>query len=244
MFVVLMAGAVWLAAAQKTITADTNKPNQTPSWERINHAAMKASKGDATAVGALADEVLAHHGIDQAMGALQSRIRTRLVAAEVDYQNGNSAGLTEDNVVAAVNHLAQRFNAPAYAYTTVDEVKTTRLQMLTLYPNLMGRGPAVTRDDSKPHFDKSMSPIEAFHTAATLVVQKVFNPDFQVTLEERQAASSSTKAASLSPPAQKPAEGQRTGEMLMLLGHAEGTTRTGDLLNECDQALDLLGIRR
>lgn len=241
----LSAGAVWLAVAQKSVGADGQK---SPGWERINSAATKASTGDPIAVGALADEVLADDGIDASMEPLHSTIKTRLVSAEIEYQKGNSKGLTEQNVVSAVNGLATHFNAPSYAFTNVDEVRHLRLKMVTLFPKLMGRGPAATRDDSKPHFDKRMSPIEAFHTAATLICQKVFNPEFQATPDEKQTALQKASTASATGTASLVGDSshrnnERTREMLNLI-HQERATNPIDLLNQADQSLDSLGLRR
>jgi hypothetical protein len=113
--------------------------------------------GDPVAAGALVDEVFANHGIDPAISAAAPSMKDRLVQAEVDFQNGKSRGVTEDKVAATVNQLADRFGAPAYAHTDVNDVKDLRVRMLTLYPSMIGRGPAATRDDSKPHFESEMS---------------------------------------------------------------------------------------
>lgn len=248
--ILLIAGAVWLTAAQRNVIA-----NNSPSWERVDSAAANATTGDTTAIGVLADEVLAHHNIDQSMGPVRSTIKNRLVLAEIEYHKGNSEGLTEDGIVRTVNGLAKRFNAPSYAFTDVEEVRKIRLKMLTLYPNLMGRGPASTRDDSKPHFDKQMSPIEAFHTTATLIAQKVFNPEFQITPEEKQAALQKSRKTSLVAGHLTPVTDNisvsstthntgRTEEMLNLIHQGSTSTSLAGMLDQANQSLDLLGIKR
>jgi hypothetical protein len=190
------------------------------------------------------DEVFADHGLDQHIAASAASIKDRIVAAELAYQDGKTAGIPPARLVATVNQLARQFNAPAYAYTDLAEVGRLRIRMLTLYPSLIGRGPAATRNDLQPHFEKNMAPIEAFHVVATLVHQKIFNPRFQMSAKERRAGRVSMIARTrvLGPPAA--ASQLRTQEMLAKIGSRAATMSFRDVLSQSEQALDTLGIPR
>lgn len=239
----LLAATAWLYSAQSTAAASTNKGTQEKSWERVNRAARDMKGGDPVAAGALVDAVFADHGIDPAVSVVAPSIKDRLVRSEVDFQNGKSKGITEDNVATTVNELADRMGAPGYAHTDGDEVKEVRLRMLTLFPSMIGRGPAAARNDSNPHFDKVMSPIEAFHVGATLITQKVFNPEFQLSSQELQAAAKKSKRGRFADAAGN-SDGKRTHEMLNVIHRGTESMSVTAMLNQCDQSLDLLGIGR
>lgn len=116
------------------------------------------------------------------------------------------------------------------------------MRMLTLYPSMIGRGPAATRDDSKPHFESEMSPVEAFHVTATMVHQKIFNPDFQLTQQEKQDKSLQD-ASSDFPHAKGNSHGERTGEMLDIVQRGASSMSITDMLDQCGKSLDLLGVK-
>jgi hypothetical protein len=238
---VLVSAGVWLATAQKSAAADTNRGKPLPSWERVNRAARENMRhGDPGAAGVLVDEVFADHGIDPAISAAAPSMKDRLVQAEVDFQNGKSKGVTEDKVAATVNQLADRFGAPAYAHTDVNEVKELRVRMLTLYPSMIGRGSAATRDDSKPHFESEMSPVEAFHVTATMATQKLFNPDFQLSQAERRDSSLQDRSGHL-PRAKGNSHGERSQKMLEIVHRGITSMSATEVLDQCGHSLDLLG---
>jgi hypothetical protein len=233
--------AAWLVSSQQAVSANGSDVHQPPTWERVNRAAHNLKSGDPIAAGALVDAVFADHGIDPAVSVFAPTTKDRLVRAEVDFQNGKTKGITEDKVAATVNQLADRFGAPAYAHTDVNEVKQLRVRMLTLYPSLIGRGSAATRDDSKPHFEATMSPIEAFHVTATMIHQKVFNPDFQLSKQERQDKSLQDNSGD-SPRAKRNSHGERTREMLGVVQQGAATMSVTDMFDQCSHSLDLLGV--
>lgn len=237
----LLAATAWLYSAQSTAAASTNKGNQEKSWDRVNRTAREMKGGDPVAAGALVDAVFADHGIDPAVSVVAPSIKDRLVRSEVDFQNGKSKGITEDKVAATVNQLADRMGAPGYSHTDVKEVKQLRVRMLTLYPGLIGRGSAATRDDSKPHFDSTMSPVEAFQVTATLIHQKVFNPDFQLADKEKQDKSLQDNSGD-SPRGKGNSHGERTREMLKVVQQGASAMSVTELFDQCGHSLDLLGV--
>lgn len=236
----LLLAVGWSSAGQGRVAA-SGKGDESPSWERVNLAARKMKAGDAMAAGALADAVFAHHRLDSEVSMLIPTMKDRLVQSEVDFQNGKHKGITEENVASAVNDLADRFGAPDYAHTDVQEVKRLRVRMLTLFPGLIGRGSAATRDDSKPHFDAVMSPIEAFHITATLIHQKVFNPEFQLSQREKTDESLQQHSGD-SVRARGNSQGERSREMLNLVHQRAASMSLTEVFNQCGHSLDLLGI--
>jgi hypothetical protein len=239
----IVASAIWASTTQNSASAKTSSEYQEPNWMRVDRAARNIKNGDEAAVRTLVNEVLADNGIDGGIIATVSPVPDRLTAAEIAYQKGKAAGVSEDNVANSVNQLARRFHAPPFAYTNIKEVRRLRLKMLTVYPGLIGRGSAAARDDSRPHFEHDMSPIEAFHVTATLIFQKMSNPEFQFSQEEIESAPKQDKATVLKL-TQKVANGERSQELLDSIRHTTQSINSRDILDQSEQTLDLLGIPR
>ncbi len=142
----------------------------------MDDAARNLRPGDETSVRTLVAAVFADNGINDRIAATSGSVPDRLVKAEMAFQTGKTPGITDDKIVTAVNQLAQRFQSPPYAYTNANEVRRLRIKMLAVYPHLIGRGATSKRDDSKPHFDKTMSPVEAFHITAILYIAENLQP--------------------------------------------------------------------
>ena len=245
----LLLGVARVAAAQDVSSAHEKTKPQEDNWNRVNRAARNVKAGDKTAIRTLVNEIFLTHGLEEHFSAGSASIKERLVTAEVDFHNGASDGIDAERVVDSINQLGQRLSLPAFATTDVAEVKKVRVRMLTLYPALIGRGPAAKRDDSRPHFEDKMSPIEAFHVAATLVQQKLFNPAFQLTTQEtRQISGQSNVTAKGRAEGraafQAAAKGERSRQIMAAIHTAATTISLREMLNQCEQSLDLLGIRR
>ena len=86
--------------------------------------------------------------------------------------------------------LAVKFNAPEYAKTSPSEVREVRGRLLPYLPDFIGRG-RVENGKTKPKKPHStideMSPVEAAYVTMTVLHQKIYNPDFQLTQDERRA---------------------------------------------------------
>jgi hypothetical protein len=237
-------GTIWFAAAQTTKNTASANVRQRTTWERVDDAARNLNGADQTRIRGLVNEVFADNGIDERIVATAGSVPDRLVAAEASFQSGKTAGISEDKVVATVNLLARHFNAPQYAYTNTKEFRRLRLKMVSTYPNLIGRGSAATRDDSKHHFDRTMSPVEAFHITSTLIFQKVFNPEFQFTQQEIDKATQQVNAADTATLTDRVGKGERTREMVDVIRKGASTMSLRDMLSQSEQALDELGIPR
>jgi len=229
-----------IRASSISVSADEG-----PSWDRINRAASAVKSGDERTTRQLADEVFKHHGINQfTVLPPVASMKDRLVNAELHYQNGEGGAINEGQIAGAVNQLADTLGAPSYAHTTEQEVKKVRLRMLTLYPSFVGRGPSSRRDDSHPHFDENMGPLEAFHVTATMLHQKVFNPEFQISEQEAKDSSLQTSSTDGAILAKGNSHGERTNEMLTVVQQHVAVIKPSDLAEQCGHTLDLLGVAK
>jgi hypothetical protein len=231
--------AAWITAAAQKPDSPSKPAAAEKSWDRVNRLSRQLKADDQETTGELVDAVMAHHGIDPAVSAIVPSMKDRLVRAELEFQSGRSKGVAEEDVVNAINDLGRKVKAPDFAQTNTAEVRQVRLRMLTLFPAMIGRGPSATRDDSNPHFDKSLSPIEAFHVGATLVTQKMFNPEFQLSPQELKAQNKTNTNRFASIPERDP---ERTHQMLSSVHQAITTMKLADIQSQCDKTLDLLGI--
>jgi hypothetical protein len=88
-----------------------------------------------------------------------------------------------------------------------------------------------------------MSPVEAFHVTATLVFQKITNPEFQFSRKEIDSAPQQDEA-SLVQLSQKVANGERSRELRGIIRQNAATMSLRDILSQSEQTLDRLGIPR
>ena len=86
-----------------------------------------------------------------------------------------------------INAIAQKIGAPAFAYTNCAEVRRVRMRMMPLVPALFARD--LKRSDGKGGFRirQTLLPMEAVYLFASVIDQKLWNPDFQLTSQERRA---------------------------------------------------------
>jgi hypothetical protein len=245
----LLVPVIWVASAQDVRSVRHASQRPEGRWDKVNHAAQNVRNGDRRAIQNLVDQVFLANGLDGYIAASASSVKERLVSAEVDFQNGTGEGIDTEKVATSVNQLVGSLKLPAYAATNADEVKKVRMRMLTIYPGMIGRGSAAKRNNSGPSFEARMSPVEAFHVAAILVQQKVFNPEFQLTPAERQKISRQSQtgrqlnraavtANSIAP------NGERTRQMVAAIRAAGRVMSFRDMLDQSELSLDLLGIGR
>lgn len=150
----------------------------------INQKARLARLGGETATRDLVDEIFRMSDFAQDFAELDDAIKERLVRAELNYQNGRGkSSCSEFRIVHAVNQLVDRIGAPAYTRTNLYEVRRLRSNLLPYTPDIQGgRSKPETRKGQK--FSNSMSPLETFFVAVTLIQQKRHNPEYQLTNDE------------------------------------------------------------
>jgi hypothetical protein len=113
----------------------------------------------------------------------------RLVRTEINYIEGQRAGIPEGNVVRVLDELAHALNAPEYARTDEDEVRETRLALSQMIPHLIVPQPLGAGEQSLmglPYTVRlTMSPVEAVFVTRFLIMQKEVNQFSQITRSER-----------------------------------------------------------
>jgi hypothetical protein len=193
--------------------------------------------------------------VNSMIRAEADRVKDRLKRSEIAYQQGKKEGVREENVVRAMNNLAGKFGAPGYAKTEKYEVRKLRVSMLSFEFDLVSK--QVSKKSSKERGDgkkivesigPTMSPLEAVYVTSSLIVQKLTNPEYQLTHEERRAQwaeehdgrrAFETDAG----PRILPQTGRQV-EMSHIVSRgvrARGPSEQRDLIHE---SLDILGIDR
>jgi len=200
---VVTGGAIWMTSnstAQSSFemseaqsSSDQEKPSSPLS--NINGKARAANNGGGeTEVRALADEIFTTYQFDEAPAVVGDSIKERLVRAELNYRSGHGQqGISDASIVRAVNYLAYKLGAPAYAQTDVFELRRMKAAILPYTGDLQARSRAeeVTnviagnqKTNANDAHTPTMSPLEAIFFMTALVQQKQSNPEYQLTNEE------------------------------------------------------------
>src|SRR5215203_4105310 len=185
LLVLLGGSAFWNLSRSIANTAPTVRDDATPNpLVTINQKARAARSDNEIAIRELVDEMF--HTIDfaQELGELDDSIKDRLIRAELQHsKKPGKSNCSEHRVVHAVNLLADRIGTPAYTRTNVFEVRRLRTNLLLHTSEL--QGPRYKSDSGKGQkHDTSMSPLETFFVAITLIQQKRHNPEYQLTNDE------------------------------------------------------------
>jgi hypothetical protein len=201
----------------------------------IDRKAQIAQSGNPQAVRKLADAVFTFAGISDVPDGVLNEFEERVLRSEMRYRTGNKPGIPEENIVRAVNKLAQKLNAPDYARTYRSEVELLRGEFRS----------------GMPHFispeGRTMSPLESTYVLNRLIYQKVLNETFLLTPEEHAKLerekvpfpAAAVEAGELRTVSIHP----RVKEMLAL-AHKTGAMKITDLIEMAHQLLDDLGIER
>jgi hypothetical protein len=202
-FCILAGGAIWITSNSSAQSkAEADKHDGTPfspveattsnPLGNINGKSRVANKGGDAEIRALADEIFTKHGFNELPAGLGDSIKERLVRAEISYFSGKGQeGISDASIVRAVNYLAYKVGAPAYAQTNVFELRRMKTAMLPYTSDLQARSrvpngailsneKSITNDATTP----TMSPLEAVFFMSSLVQQKQFNSEYQLTNDE------------------------------------------------------------
>ena len=209
----------------------------------------RAAKGnDEAAVRALADDIFSLFNFDQAPAGMDDAIKERLVRAELRHRHGQGKGTPEFKVVHMVNQLADKLGAPPYARTNRLEVKRLRMGLRPYISDLGAQSQADETKNNEKH-SSSMSPLEAFFVAVSLIQQKRFNAEYQLTDDEwvalhggRRAAGSSEKF--LAEMSARRRDSARTEELDLAIGRGFASMSPSQLLSLPDELLNTLGVER
>jgi hypothetical protein len=153
--------------------------------QSVENKASLANANDPSSVRALVDEVFnLPRAFPRMPASLESVVKDRLVQSEISYRQGKKAGVEEQDIVNALNHVAEKLGGPPHSKTTQSQLRVLRMWLALSEPKFMGAG--VSRQDAVvgQSINQTMGPIQAVNLMATLIDQKLMNPDFQVTPQE------------------------------------------------------------
>jgi hypothetical protein len=252
-FCFLLVGLTWLSKSSKVQSQSKSKQDTQgqSGVERINAKARAVKGSDKAAIQDLTGEVMRQHGWDETPADLRDSVNDRLVRAEQKFHNGNHKGASETDVARAVNGLVVKFNGPEYAKTSPSEVRELRGRFFPYMPDFIGRGrvehgkaPAKNPNSQI----EEMSPVEAAYTTMAVLHQKLYNPEYQLTQEERRVAWIKKHASTPNSAGQAGSQPSTTAtarqqEMEGVLRRA-ASTPLQDLARLPEKVLDTLGIER
>lgn len=216
-----------------TLSLHAQKPQSS-----LERKAQASRGGNESQVRDLVDEVFRVNALVDDAGLLDGT-KDRLTRAEVKFRQNQHKSIKEEDIANAVNHAAKKLNAPEYAYTSPYEVRRVRVGLFAESPHLVSKDVKDEKDAAKA-FDSELSPVEAFHVAANLVHQKLINPDYQVTCNERRERWAEDHTART----RRPLSNERTQELHALVNKHAAQLSSEDAQKEADELLDKLGVER
>lgn len=155
----------------------------------IDLGAKAITNGNEASIRNLADAVFHVPSLDAIPDTIAQPFKERLIRSEIGYRQGQSKGISEENLVRVIDELAQRFKAPEYARTSQDEVRDLRLALSHSMPHFIPQQSPANQTESEQRIGFSvspmMSPLEAVYVAQALILQKQVNEYFQLTQPER-----------------------------------------------------------
>jgi hypothetical protein len=245
----LCVGVAWLMIRnQPNVVAQSTETTTTNFFVTINEKAKLARSGDAVATEELVTEIFRATGAAPYLAGLTgSTIKDRIKRAEIRYRQGQHAGISEANVVSAVNGLAQKLGTPEYSKTVQSEVRRLRVKSLPIFPELIGKNRTANLNpiigDKLP---VEMSPAEAAFVFGSLLYQKMTNPDYQLTAAERTAfweKEHDEKAMNASL-AERSINNPREEQMRNAIGAGLRALSPSELVNLPKTTLDVLGLEQ
>ncbi|HEX8651250.1 MAG TPA: hypothetical protein VF708_10450 [Pyrinomonadaceae bacterium] len=157
-------------------------------FDSIDEKALQAKDNEESSIRALVDEVFGTPEGALILPEYREEMKKRVLEAELDYRNGLSEGITEENVVRTVNELVDKFNAPDFARTSALQVRVLRAGLTRDYPNFI----AQETDEEDVSMEATigdwvsptMSPLEAVYVTAAMLHQKWLSENYQYAPQE------------------------------------------------------------
>lgn len=154
-------------------------PNSTGHYAQIELKSTLADPANPQSIRDLAHEIVAYPHVYPVPPELCGLVEEKLTDAEIRFRTGIGPGVDEAELVTLINWMIDRFRLPAYAKATPQQVRTLRMKLVILSPNLMGN--TLSGHDVKlgGHIHSVMSPLQAAHLLSTMFDAKILNPDYQ-----------------------------------------------------------------
>lgn len=168
-----------------------------------------------------------------------ARLKSPIVGAQLAYQQGGHAGITELQVAQAVNRLSRHFGLPSATLTSHNEVRRLHVAMAADFPSAFtGDLKARLAVGGKPLLiHDRMSPLEGTLLFASMMRQKLSNPQYQTTPDEYAANWSARHSGK--PESQKV---DRSKEIASALSASLSSRPLTDLIQQASSTLSDLGI--
>lgn len=170
------------------VCAQSQKPltnvHQIPTHIYIDNQAVLAKQGSEQAIRNLTDQLFTSAGMPKEITSALG-FNERVVQAELKYRNGMHPAASADDIVKAVNNLANTIGAPAWSHTDAQEVTKMRMWLLVLYPHMIASSTPRQPDGKLELLSPKMSPVEATYIATILIEQKLWNSSYQLKPSER-----------------------------------------------------------
>lgn len=200
---------------------------------QVNEQAVLVRAGDSQAIASLSSTIFQRVGIPvEVAGAFH--FTARLAQAETDYRTSSHAAVHEEDLVHAINNLAHTLGAPEWAYTTQAEVRNLRMEFMVRYPQLLANQAPPDEKGRFQALSANISPIEAAFLATSLIYQKLYSPEYQMTAQEKAAGGKATISATVFP--------QRTQALSDILYGKTQNLSLFDLVHAADGLFNDLGI--
>jgi hypothetical protein len=157
-------------------------------WQKIEERAKLENPSDGNSVRALVDEIFNYpHSFGEIPPVMDTIVKERLTQAEMKYKLGLGPGVQEDDIVHIANTLADKFQLPDYARTTLHQVEVLRFSYELSSPFFMGV-PSPRQDSGTIQSSQSspskLSPAQATFLLLILVDAKLMLPDYQLPPDE------------------------------------------------------------
>ncbi|HKS28022.1 MAG TPA: hypothetical protein VJS44_09390 [Pyrinomonadaceae bacterium] len=218
----------------------------------LEEKARKAKNGDERTVRDLADEVFYRYGL-MLPAEMADKAKDRLVRAEIDYKKNGNGRIREMDVVRAVNFLAEKFKAPEFTRTDLQQVKMLRAKMRLEFPSFIAPAPDNKKGLKKKlgePMNQEVSPLEATCLLLNMVTQKALNDEYQQTPEEF-AGRARHRPSWLEGDSDKPTimlndprNIEKTRAVIRAAVAGMRHMNTFDAINLADDTLDILGIKK
>lgn len=196
--------------------------------------------GGSTEVTALVDELF-----DTFSTVVAADVKTRIVASELLYQSNQRDGVEEVEVVEVINGLKLRFDTPEFSKTDLYEVRKLRQALQLLAPQFVAHGRQSEQsfvNNVNPTIVEKMSPAEAVFVTLAMVHQKRSNPNYQLTLSERNAIWNEMHTSKIGQTIEP--EPQRAEQFSEAIVDEVATMSPAEILAIPHTALDILGIEQ
>lgn len=138
----------------------------------INDSARSATKGGREEIEAFVENFL----IRTIAYPVGPSVRRRVATAELAYRQRTQRGVTDGDLVAAVNRGAARYWAPSFVRTNDAQVVLLRQQLDAVVPQLQG----LSSEGQYERQGQRLSPAHATFILMFLITQKVSNGAYQV----------------------------------------------------------------